>query len=84
LDLYQDVNYGGDELVLYVTATWINLSTYSFSDKLSSFKVGACAAGMTDAPNGGGTAYPGDTSPGSDVSTLGSSWNDRMQSVYIS
>jgi len=83
LELFQNINYGGDELVLYTTATWINLSTYGFSDDVSSYKVGACSISMTDEANGAGDVYPGATSAGSDVSWIGSAWNDRVQSVYV-
>jgi hypothetical protein len=83
LDLYQNIDYGGAELVIFVQSIWINLSAYSFSDELSSYKVGACSVSMTDAANGGGDVYPGATSPGSDVSWIGATWNDRMQSVYV-
>jgi hypothetical protein len=38
---------------------------------------------MTAAANGGGDVYPGATSPGSDVSWIGTAWNDRVQSVYV-
>lgn len=83
LKLFQKVNYGGTELVIFVQSEWINLSTYSFADELSSYQVGACAVHMAAGNNGSGAAYPGNTSPGADVTTLGSSWNDRVKSVYI-
>jgi hypothetical protein len=83
LKMFQKVNYGGTELVIFEKSEWINLSAYSFADELSSYQVGACAADMAAGTNGSGAAYPGNTSPGADVTTLGSSWNDRMQSVYI-
>jgi hypothetical protein len=83
LELFANLSYGGTELVLYVKAIWLNLSSYSFSDELSSYKVGACAISMTDAPSGAGNVYPGATSAGSDVSWIGTAWNDRVQSVYI-
>jgi hypothetical protein len=83
LQLYQDVSYGGNELVLSQTGTWINLSAYSFSDVVSSYKVGACNISMTDGSGGSGNVYPGATSAGSDVSWIGTAWNDRVQSVYI-
>jgi hypothetical protein len=83
LQLYQNVSYGGNELVLFQKAAWINLSSYSFSDEVSSYKVGACSISMTDGQNGSGNVYPGATSAGSDVSWIGTAWNDRVQSVYI-
>jgi len=83
LKLYSATNYGGTELVLYTQATWINLSAYSFASVTSSYKVGACAVGMAAGMNGTGAAYPGATAAGSSATTMGT-WNDRVQSVYIS
>jgi hypothetical protein len=83
LDLFQNINYGGNELVILDQSIWINLSAYSFSDEVSSYQVGACSISMTDAPNGGGNVYPGATSAGSDVPWIGTAWNDRIQSVYV-
>lgn len=81
--LYENIDYGGRELIIYDESIWINLSNYSFNDILSSYKVGACAVSMTDAANGSGNVYPGPTSPYSDVSWIGSTWNDRVSSVYV-
>ena len=83
LKLYENINYGGDELILSTTLLWINLSAYSFADEASSYQVGACSIIMTDGTNGSGNVYPGATSAGSDVSWIGAAWNDRVQSVYI-
>src|SRR5664280_80479 len=83
LELFQNISYGGNELFIYVTSIWLNLSTYSFSDAVSSYKVGACSISMTDAPYGAGNVYPGATSAGSDFSWIGTAWNDRVQSVYV-
>ena len=84
LELFQNIGYGGNELILTTPSIWINLSDYSFADVVSSYKVGGCAATMTDGTNGSGAIYPGATSPGSDVSWIGTAWNDRLQSVYLS
>ncbi|MFI5035003.1 MAG: hypothetical protein ACHQFZ_02220 [Acidimicrobiales bacterium] len=83
LDLFANVSYGGSELMLNSQGNWINLSSYGFSNIVSSFKVGACSITMTDAANGLGNVYPGPTSPGSLVPWIGSAWNDRVQSVFI-
>ena len=83
LKLYQNINYGGNELIVNSTFLWINLADYSFADVVSSYKVGACSIIMTDGTNGSGNVYPGATSAGSDVSWIGTAWNDRVQSVYI-
>lgn len=83
LDLYANISYGGSELMLNSQGNWINLSSYGFSDIVSSFKVGTCSISMNDAANGSGNFYPGPTSPGSLVSWIGTAWNDRIQSVFI-
>jgi hypothetical protein len=83
LRLYQNISYGGNELILSSTFLWINLADYSFANEVSSYKVGACSIIMTDGTNGSGNVYPGATSAGSDVSWIGTAWNDRVQSVYI-
>jgi hypothetical protein len=83
LKLYQDIDYGGDELIVTSTLLWINLSAYSFADEVSSYQVGSCSIIMTDGTNGSGDVYPGATSAGSDVSWIGTAWNDRVQSVYL-
>lgn len=84
LELFQNEGYGGNELILTTPSIWINLADYSFADVVSSYKVGTCAVTMTDGTNGSGTIYPGATSPGSDVSWIGTTWNDRLKSVYLS
>jgi hypothetical protein len=83
LDLYANIDYGGAELIVTGAGNWVNLSAHGFSDVVSSFKVGACAIGMADGVGGSGNQYPGPTSPGSNVSWIGTAWNDRIQSVYI-
>ena len=83
LALFENVSYGGRELILQTTSVWINLSTYSFGGITSSFQVGACGVSMTDAVNGGGNSYPGPTSAGSNVAWIGTAWNDRVASVLV-
>ena len=84
LALYQNINYGGNSLIISAPSIWINLSAYGFANAVSSYKVGSCAVTMTDGTYGSGNIYPGATSPGSDVSWIGTAWNDRLQSVYLS
>jgi hypothetical protein len=83
LALFENINYGGRELVLQSTSVWINLSAYSFAGITSSYKVGACAVQMNDVDGGGGNFYPGATSAGSNVAWIGTTWNDRIASVLI-
>jgi len=83
LDLYSSTNYGGSELSLLDEGVWLNLSTYGFSDKTNSYKVGACQVSMTSAPNGGGSVYPGPMTAGTDAASMESGWSNRIQSAYI-
>lgn len=83
LRLYADANYGGRELDFYDRGYWQNLSTWSFSDQTSSFKVGACAVHLADGANGSGSWYPSGTSADHSEPTMVSGWNDRISSIFI-
>jgi hypothetical protein len=83
LRLFADASYGGRELDFYDRGYWQNLSTWSFDNQLSSYKVGACGVYLADYANGGGSWYPGNTSAGHDEPTMLSGWNDRISSIYI-
>lgn len=84
LRLYDGTNYTGAVLYLSTRTTWINLSSYGFSDKTSSFKVGACSAYLADSSNGGGDWYSTSaTTAGKVAATMLSGWNNRVSSVYI-
>ncbi|HKU55501.1 MAG TPA: hypothetical protein VJP41_00605 [Gaiellaceae bacterium] len=83
LRLYADANYGGRELDFYDRGYWQNLSTWSFSNQTSSFKVGACAVDLADDANGGGSWYPSGTGAGHLEPTMVSGWNDRISSIFI-
>ena len=83
LRLFADASYGGRELDFYDRGYWQNLSTWSFDNQLSSYKVGACGVYLADYANGGGSWYPGNTSPGHGEPSMLSGWNDRISSIYI-
>src|SRR6266496_2950245 len=70
LRLFADASYGGRELDFYDRGYWQNLSTWSFDNQLSSYKVGACGVYLADYANGGGSWYPGNTSAGHDEPTM--------------
>ncbi len=82
LVLYENLNYGGRALILAASSSVYNLSNYNFDNIVSSFKVGSCAANFFDGPSKTGNQYPGVTSPGTATSWIGSTWNDRIVSVY--
>jgi hypothetical protein len=83
LRLFADASYGGRELDFYDRGYWQNLSTWSFDNQLSSYKVGACGVFLADGANGGGSWYPGNTNAGHDEPSMLSGWNDRVSSLYI-
>lgn len=84
LRLYDGANHTGSVLYLSTRTTWINLSSYGFSNKTSSFKVGACSTFMADLSNGGGDWYPTSaTTAGKVAANMASGWNNRVSSVYI-
>jgi hypothetical protein len=83
LRLFADTSYSGRELDFYDRGYWQNLSTWSFDNQLSSYKVGACGVYLAENANGGGSLYPGNTNAGHDEPSMVSGWNDRVSSIYI-
>ena len=83
LRLYADSSYGGRELDFYDRGYWQNLSTWSFDNQTSSYKVGSCGVYLADYANGGGSWYPENTSPGHDEPAMASGWDNRISSIYI-
>lgn len=83
LRLFANTGYGGRELDIYTRGVWQNLSTWSFDNQLSSYKVGACGSYFAENANGGGSWYPGNTSAGAQAPSMLSGWDNRVSSVYL-
>lgn len=84
LRLYDGTNYTGSVLFLYDRGIWLNLGALSWSNRASSFKVGACNSILADGTSGGGDWYPTTLSQAGDVAgTMLTGWNNRVSSVYI-
>ncbi len=84
LRLYDGTSYTGQVLYLRDRAQWINLSTYGFNQKTSSFKVGPCSSIFADYNNGGGDRYPTYLTQAYDqASSMLTGWNNDVTSVYI-
>lgn len=69
--------------VLYLTTRWttLNLSSYGFNNRTSSYRVGACSARFY---NGFGSGlYPGNTSAWASANWMLSGWNNTISSVFI-
>lgn len=84
LRLYDGTSYAGSSLNLTQRSSWLNLSSYGFDQRTSSFKVGACDSKFADLTNGGGSTYPLSQTEAYDQSkSMNSGWNNDVSSVYI-
>jgi hypothetical protein len=84
LRLYDGTSYGGATLNLSIRSQWLNLSSYGFDQKTSSFKIGPCRALFADLTNGGGARYPSYLTEAYDQSSsMISGWDNDVSSVYI-
>ncbi|MCE9620931.1 MAG: hypothetical protein K8R99_01150 [Actinomycetia bacterium] len=84
LRLYDGTSYTGSVLSIYIQGLVVNLSGYSFDNKTSSYKVGACWSIFNSAANGGGSTYPTNLTEAGDQSpTMLSGWNNVVSSVYL-
>lgn len=85
LRLYDGMSYTGSILYLADRGRWLNLSSYGFSNRTSSFKIGACSSYFADYSNGGGSWYPtSSTKAWRTVPAMASGWNNRVSSIYMS
>ena len=83
--LYDGAFYTGTSLWLSTRSTWLNLSTFGFDQRTSSFKIGACSAYFADYTNGGGAWYPTGNTQAYDVAAwMASGWDNDVSSVFIS
>jgi hypothetical protein len=84
LRLYRSTSYGGSVLQLTARGTFINLSSFGFSNDTSSYRVGACSASFYDGSSGGAPTYPGSTSANASATSMVTGWDNRVSSIYIS
>ncbi|MFF8830879.1 hypothetical protein [Streptomyces sp. NPDC015131] len=70
-------------LRFYDRGYWQNLDRYSFNDKTSSYRTGACTAHLAEHNDGRGYWYPGNTGPNHTENAMRSGWNDRVSSIKI-
>lgn len=83
LALFQNSNFGGQELDIDNIDYWVNLSNYGFGNEMSSWiNYTSCNADGSRGTNGGVTPYL--TMGANNYSTyVGASWNDAMNSEVI-
>jgi len=83
LRLYDGTGYSGSVLVILDRSLWINLSSYGFDNRTSSYKVGACSSYFAENSSGGGSWYPTSATEAWDQdSSMQTGWNNRVSSVY--
>jgi hypothetical protein len=80
LKLFDGTSWTGQVLALGTRFTVINLATYGFANRTSSYAVGACSAQLRD---GGGTLYPGNTAAGASSASMLSGWDNRVTTAYL-
>ena len=83
LRLYDGTGFSGQVLMLTTRLTGLNLSSYGFDNKTSSYKVGACGVSMYSASNLGGSLYPGATGANASAVAMNSGWDNTISSVWI-
>lgn len=82
--LYDGTGYSGTVLYLRDRFQWLNLYLYGFSNRTSSYKIGACSSYFADYTNGGGDWYPTNlTVAYAESPSMISGWNNRVSSVYL-
>lgn len=81
--LYDYTGYGTPTLSIYSRGIWLDLSSYGFDNRTASYTIGACSAYFADGTSGGGSWYSGSTSAYSANPDMGSSWRDRISSIYL-
>jgi hypothetical protein len=83
LQLFDGTNLGGAKVLIYTRGLWIDLSTVSFDNRTSSYKVGACAIELASGPGGGGAHYTRCLSAGCVENVMDLGWNNVVSSVYL-
>lgn len=82
LRLYDGSSFTGTVLTVSTSGVWVNLSTYGFDNRTTSYRVGACDSYFAESTGGGGAWYPGNTAAWAQASSMAAGWNDRVSSVY--
>ena len=80
--LYDGTSFTGSVLSLSIQWQTLNLSSYGFDNRTSSYRIGPCGADFYSGANTAGSLYGGATWAGASASSMGS-WNNILSSVYI-
>jgi hypothetical protein len=83
LKLYNGTSLAGTSVLIYTRGLWIDLSTVSFDNQTSSFKVGACSIELAAGAGGTGAHYTRCLSAGCTENSMLSGWNNTVSSAYL-
>ena len=83
LRLYDGTYLSGTSVSIYTRGAWINLSSYGFDNRTSSFQVGACSVSLAAGSGGGGLHYSECLYAGCVENVVASGWNNVISSVYV-
>ena len=83
LRLYDGTYLSGTTVSIYTRGAWINLSSYGFDNRTSSFSVGACSVSLAAGSGGGGSHYSECLYAGCVENVMATGWNNVISSVYV-
>jgi hypothetical protein len=83
LKLHDGTNQLGTLVSIYARGTWVDLSSFSFDNKTSSYTVGACAIDLAAQNGGTGNHYTRCLSAGCVENTMLSGWGNVVSSAYL-
>ena len=83
LKLHDSPSQLGAVVSIYARGSWVDLSSFSFDNKTSSYTVGACAIELAAQNGGSGNHYTRCLSSGCVENTMLSGWDNVVSSVYL-
>jgi hypothetical protein len=83
LRLYDGTGFNPPSVSITIRGLWVDLSTLSFDNKTSSYKVGACSVEIAAMSQGGGAWYPICLNAGCQESSMISGWDNVASSVFL-
>ena len=81
--LYDGISYTGIVIQIFTNNALLNMSSYAFDNKMTSFKMGSCSASFFDDAWAGGTQYPGSTGAWAQSASMATGWNNRIGSLVV-
>lgn len=83
LRLYDGTYQTGSVLSITVRGQWVNLGTYGFDNRTSSYRVGACTVELASGTNGGGSRYYRCLTAYCEEDVMASGWDNVLSSAYL-